>query len=140
MKSSSLEHHIAHLTQCMRENISKLLVKKGITLTFFQSLVLQKIAENTPCTAHDVVVATQKDKAQITRLINELIKLEYVIRQQDELDKRQYILTLTTEGQECFADIKLIRQQVSEKMTQGVTQTQQEQLIEWIMLMENNLS
>lgn len=140
MNRNSLEQQIAHLTQSIRENISKDLIKKGITLTFYQSLVLFRVAEKTPCTAHDVVVTTKKDKAQITRLVNDLIAIGYLDREPNPADKRQLLLTLTAEGQECYEEIRAIRQKISEKMTQGIAPEQQQQMLSWIQVMENNLS
>ncbi|MCA2014773.1 MarR family winged helix-turn-helix transcriptional regulator [Vibrio tritonius] len=140
MDRNSLEQQIANLTQSLRENISKELIKKEITLTFYQSLVLFRIAEKTPCTAHDVVVSTKKDKAQITRLVNDLIAIGYLDRAPNPKDKRQLLLTLTAAGQECFEEIRAVREKISEKMTRGIPQNQQQEMLRWIQLMENNLA
>ncbi len=140
MKSSSLDNHIANLTQCIRESIANELIQKGITLTFFQSLILQYIAENKSCTAHYLVLVAKKDKAQITRLVNELIKHDLVIREKSPLDKREYILSLTEEGWRYAKYIKEIRVNTSKKMTQGMSSGQQSQLITLIDLMTHNLS
>lgn len=140
MNRNSLEQQIANLTQSLRENISKELIKKEITLTFYQSLVLFRIAEKTPCTAHDVVVSTKKDKAQITRLVNDLIAIGYLDRTPNPKDKRQLLLTLTATGQECFEEIRAVREKISEKMTRGIPQNQQQEMLRWIQLMENNLA
>ncbi|WP_068716744.1 MarR family winged helix-turn-helix transcriptional regulator [Vibrio tritonius] len=140
MNRNSLEQQIANLTQSLREKISKELIKKEITLTFYQSLVLFRIAEKTPCTAHDVVVSTKKDKAQITRLVNDLIAIGYLDRAPNPKDKRQLLLTLTATGQECFEEIRAVREKISEKMTRGIPQNQQQEMLRWIQLMENNLA
>ncbi|MFM2477785.1 MarR family winged helix-turn-helix transcriptional regulator [Celerinatantimonas sp. MCCC 1A17872] len=140
MKSTPLESHVALLSQCIRESIFSALQDKGITLSFFQSLVLQRIAQDSPCTSHDVVIATKKDKAQITRLINELIKKELVIRKKNERDKRESILLLTEQGQHCAQLILQTRQEISEKMTHGISKELQQQLGELLITMQNNLS
>lgn len=140
MKSSPLEHHVAYLTQCMRENITQELEKQGVDLPFFQGLALHYIATHVPCTAHDVAMAIKKDKAQITRLINELIKQGLVERAKNPHDKRELILSLTDSGQALALQIQVARTTVSERMTQGLDQTQQAQIKQWLILMTDNLA
>ncbi len=61
MKSSSIERHIAHLSQCLRETITAQMAKQHISLSFFQGLILLHIGEFERCTAHDLVVQTKKN-------------------------------------------------------------------------------
>ncbi|QXO18567.1 MULTISPECIES: MarR family winged helix-turn-helix transcriptional regulator [Vibrio] len=140
MNSSPIEHHIAYLTQCMRENITHELERQGVLLPFFQSLALHYIATHLPCTAHDVAMAIKKDKAQVTRLINELIKLELVDREQNPHDKRELILSLTESGQTLALQIKEVRRVVSARMTEGLDDEQQAQMQQWLVRMIDNLA
>ncbi|XAW88644.1 MarR family transcriptional regulator [Vibrio sp. CDRSL-10 TSBA] len=140
MKSSPLEHHVAYLTQCMRENITQELEKQGVDLPFFQGLALHYIATHVPCTAHDVAMAIKKDKAQITRLINELIKQGLVDRMKNPHDKRELILSLTDSGQALALQIKEARRAVSTRMTEGLDYEQQAQMKQWLVMMTANLT
>lgn len=140
MKSSSIERHIAHLSQCLRETITTQMAKQHISLSFFQGLILLHIGEFERCTAHDLVVQTKKDKAQITRLVNELIELKMVVREKSQQDKRQSLLSLTDEGIVLFAQIKQLRAEIKQQMTQGLSDEQQQQLQQWLGMMERNLS
>ncbi len=140
MKNSSIERHVAHLAQCLREAITEQMVKQDIKLSFFQGLVLLHIGESEPCTPHDIVVLTKKDKAQITRLVNELIALEMVVREKSRHDKRQSLLSLTEAGKGLFTQIKQLRSEVKQKMTQGISEQQQQQVQHCLDAMQNNLS
>ncbi len=83
---------------------------------------------------------TKKDKAQITRLVNELIELKMVVREKSQQDKRQSLLSLTDVGMVLFAQIKQLRAEIKQQMTQGLSDEQQQQLQQWLGMMERNLN
>ncbi len=111
-----------------------------LSVSFFQALVLLAIGRFDECTAHDIVVVMRKDKAQITRLINELIALEMVTRTKSEKDRRQSLLHLTETGNKYFQRLNDIRTQLNTDMTQGLTAEQQRIMQEALIIMRKNLS
>ncbi|MFB9136088.1 MarR family winged helix-turn-helix transcriptional regulator [Vibrio olivae] len=111
-----------------------------LSVSFFQALVLLAIGRFDECTAHDIVVVMRKDKAQITRLINELIALEMVTRTKSEKDRRQSLLHLTAAGQQYFQRLTDIRTQLNADMTQSLTAEQQRIMQEALTIMRDNLS
>ncbi len=111
-----------------------------LSVSFFQALVLLAIGRFDECTAHDIVVVMRKDKAQITRLINELIALEMVTRTKSEKDRRQSLLHLTATGHQYFQRLTDIRTQLNTDMTQGLTAEQQHIMQEALIIMRKNLS
>ncbi len=140
MQSNGIEKQLVQLTQQLRACLSEQVASQGVKLTFFQGLILQSIAQLTPCTAHDIVLVTQRDKAQITRIINELIKQDMVQKCRDAADKRQFFLSLTEPGERCAQQIARARQQTVERMLTGVSDVQQHQLMQLIVHMQNNLT
>lgn len=139
MNSKSFEKQIVDITQLLRVQISKQLDDSHLPLTFFQSLALEHIGDLAPCSAHDIVIATKKDKAQITRLVNELCKLGYVERQQSEQDKRIYMLILTESGKQAYDSIQSIRTEVAQQMIAGIDDVQLSVVRQLLVQMETNL-
>lgn len=119
--------------------MSERLHEQGIPCSFFQSIVLLQIGQHQPCTAHTIVEITGKDKAQITRLINELVKIDLIKRQQNPNDKRQFWLSLTPLGFATFTQISDIRQALSQQALNHLTQEEQSLATEVIISMSNNL-
>ena len=140
MKSNVLDLNIADLTQLMRVRMTEKMHAERLSVSFFQALVLLAIGRFDECTAHDIVVVMRKDKAQITRLINELIALEMVTRTKSEKDRRQSLLHLTATGQQYFQQLTDIRTQLNIDMTQGLTAEQQRIMQEALTVMRDNLS
>lgn len=56
------------------------------------------IAKTPDCTANDICTTLNRDKAQIARLIKELIAKDWISKQPSRNDKRSYILSLTDAG------------------------------------------
>ncbi|BDR15243.1 MarR family transcriptional regulator [Vibrio sp. STUT-A11] len=139
MDSKSLVTLVAHVTQLLRIQISKQLDDSNLPLTFFQSLALQHIGEMAPCSANDIVVATKKDKAQVTRLLSELGKLGYIERHQSQQDKRLYMLTLTASGLEAYHSIQSIRILAAQQMVSGIEDEQLVVVQQLLTQMEANL-
>lgn len=124
----------------MRERISECLYEQNVPCSFFQSIVLMHIGENQPCTAHHIVDTTRKDKAQITRLVNELVKNHFITREQNPNDKRQYWLCLTPFGTQTFQHISKIRNILSQQVLQNLGEEQQQQATQILIRMSENLN
>ena len=73
------------------------------------------------------------------RLINELVKIDLIERQQNPNDKRQFWLSLTPLGFATFTQISDIRQALSQQALNHLTQEEQSLATEVIISMSNNL-
>ena len=76
-------------------------------------VVLRNIHTVENCTPNALAIYFRKDKAQITRLLKQLVKQELVSKAPNPDDKRSQLLTLTEKGVECFklleaSDLKML--------------------------------
>lgn len=84
--------------------------------------VMKIITKKSPCTSIDVAYYLDRDKAQVTRLINTLIAQSLLAKAPNPSDKRSHFLELTEAGQKvmlCLADID---KQVLSTMVQGLSE------------------
>ena len=79
----------------MKTLINKLLREEGCNITTEQWLVLKVIAANPSVSQTEIAEKSQKDKTNITRIIDLLEKSDYIERQRDENDRRMYRIHLT---------------------------------------------
>ena len=86
-----------------------------VTLHFLNS-------EDEDPTQQDLAEHLQKDKSFILRQINTLIDKQYVIRIQDQNDKRKKKLILTGKGQETLTFVQQIGKNVEKKLLAGINQ------------------
>lgn len=91
------------------------------------------------CTAVDISEALDRDKAQITRLIKELIDKELVHKTPNPNDKRSQLIELTSYGESTLKKVLAIEAKIIKKMHQGVSEEQVNQFEQLSRQMLDNL-
>ena len=81
--------------------------------------VLKVIGKSNASTAKEIAELFKRDKAQITRLINQLIDQGIVQRKPNPDDKRSQLLELTSSGQALQEILRTLSDEMESKMTQG---------------------
>lgn len=113
------------LGQTMKLVRHKLMAKfkeNNLELTLEQFVVLLYINENSASTQQDLANHFLRDKSIVTRKINTLIELGYVMRTQDDEDKRKKNLQLTKAGIEMLELLKVKSVEVSTELLDGISQ------------------
>ena len=70
--------------------------------------VLKTIEYHVSCTANDIALELDRDKAQVTRLVNTLVELGIVGREKNPRDKRSQILVISDKGKQLLIRIEAI--------------------------------
>jgi len=73
------------------------------------------------CTANDIVLFLNRDKAQIARLLKEIIANDWVIKRANPEDKRSQLLSLTEEGEKLAKLIAVTHEKVYKKMQGNIS-------------------
>ncbi|MEZ9198080.1 MarR family winged helix-turn-helix transcriptional regulator [Shewanella sp. 10N.286.54.B9] len=102
--------------------------------------VLKIINAKTPCTAVDIANFLDRDKAQVTRLLNTLIAQELIIKQPNPEDKRSQCLEVTATGKEITNQITEINKQIFSQMAAGISEQQLESFMAVTDKMMHNLA
>lgn len=76
----------------------KKLKENGFKITIDQWLIIKSILENPKITQQDIAKKVFKDNASVTRIIELLVKSEYLERQINPDDRRKFNLVVTEEG------------------------------------------
>lgn len=90
--------------------------------------LLKLIGRRPGITQQDIVVFTRRDKAQIARLVKELLTQDLVRREQDEADKRAYRLYLQPKGEKIAARIRDMQAQVADQFLSNLSEKERCQL------------
>lgn len=90
-------------------------------------------------TQQEMVNNTGRDKAQITRLLNELEKKGLVSRSRDDTDKRVFRLQLTEKGMDAFLKLKQYEDAVMTTLLKDFPDEELEQLKHSLVKMRSNL-
>jgi len=108
-------------------------------LTAMHGRLLLLIAGKSGTTAQQLAELLRRDKAQMTRLVNDLQQAALVQRHTDPLDARRQLLYLTEQGQQIATGLKSKKRQIASRMLKGFTAEQQRQMAELLKLMYQNL-
>ena len=81
-----------------RQFAQKNLKQNGLDITIDQWLILKTIHDHPKISQREIATTVFKDHASITRMIEILVKRQYLIRSFHKEDRRRYSLSLTKEG------------------------------------------
>lgn len=88
-----------------RQFAQKRLLEAGLEITIDQWLVMQALTEKPDISQHEIAEKVFKDAASVTRIIDLLIKKNYLRRESHGSDKRRYHLEITPEGKTLMKNI-----------------------------------
>jgi len=94
----SLGYLLHHLMYAFRQGLARRCAEQGYKVTHEEIMVLMLLKQDDGLTQTQIAEVLAKDKAVITRLLNRLVKMEYVERLPDKSDRRLVRAFLTKEG------------------------------------------
>ena len=96
-------------------------LETGSKLALQQLRTLRLIWSRDKTTLIDVAKTLKRDKAQVTRLVDELCKANMVTREPNPDDGRSKILKITRAGRQFFEKVEQIEEQFSKELTKGIS-------------------
>lgn len=79
-----------------------------------------RLHEQPRMTQDQLINLTYLNPSNVTRAVNQLVKLGYVRKRQSKLDKRVYELSLTKKGERLYPEIVELRQAVADSLLADV--------------------
>lgn len=140
MLNESVIYALSHVLHQFKAQLAQGLATAGIALAPTHFKVLRLIARMTPCTAQDIAYQLQRDKAQVTRLLQELLQQAVIERIPNPHDKRSQWLSVTAHGKALLESMAAVEAQVLEHLWQGIAEPQQAQLLNTLRTMQQNLT
>ena len=138
-RKQDLLDQLQQLTAELRGQFFQQLGSEFAGLSAMHSRVLLMIARASEVTAQQISELLRRDKAQITRLLNDLQQQGLVLRQADPHDGRRQLLLLSEQGQLLAARLTVKKRQIASIMLHGLSEQQQSQMSELLALMYSNL-
>ena len=137
--NSSLANTLFALMQNYRVTIREAINAGELGLNAMHVRCLHIIAATTQCTANDSVNQTQRDKAQIARLVKELLALNLIHKNASEHDKRCFILSFTAQGSTLYDKLLNAEQHVNAKMCKNLNPQQINDFLDTAQQMIKNM-
>lgn len=104
----------------MKSALQRTFKRQGYDITTEQWSILLSLWERDGRTQQEIAVKTCKDKANITRFIDDLERAGYVTRKPDPADRRKYAVHLTPRGKDLRKELMPIVSDVWDTILQGI--------------------
>jgi DNA-binding MarR family transcriptional regulator len=109
-------------------------------ITHMDGKVLEFFARNPGASQTDLVAHSNRDKAQLGRLIKGLKERGLLEGEADAEDRRSICLRLTSRGKNVQSVLRQQAKRLSEKAVAGLDPTQQQQLLSLLRAVKENLN
>lgn len=86
-----------------RKFAQKRINEQGLDITIDQWLVLKSLDSNNDLPQNQLAELVFKDVASVTRIVDLLVKKEYLVRSTHSDDRRRFVLEITEKGREVIA-------------------------------------
>lgn len=122
MTTSSLSDSLHQLMHSYRTQLRNGIEQQQISLPITQIRALKGVCRLPACTARSIADAMKKDKAQITRVINELAASGLIEKRDNPKDQRSQLLVPTKAGKKMLQKIDAIEAQAAAHMTRNLSE------------------
>lgn len=134
---SNIVHRLVHAYKsCLRAEVSQR--ELGLPITHIRAL--KGICRNPESTAFSIAQRMQRDKAQITRVLKELLNEGLIEKCPNPADGRSQLLFPTEKGRVVMAQLQEAEQKTVDRMTQGLSPRELQLFTELSGRMVANLS
>ncbi|MBB6369247.1 MarR family winged helix-turn-helix transcriptional regulator [Chryseobacterium shigense] len=124
--NSIIFYNIDKAIRSYRNYAQRQLKANGFTITIDQWLIIKAILENPGITQNEIGDLVFKDNASVTRIIDIMVKSQYVIRKTHTEDRRKTNLEVTESGVKIIKDVQKIVEGNRKKALDNITKEELE--------------
>ena len=113
---------------------------KAYDITPEQWSVLYHIVDDEGMIQKEIAARTFKDKPTITRILHQLEYKGFIVRQEDEVDRRSLRINATDQGRQLIAETIPIEESISEEVKACIGVESHDQLKQYLMELNSYFS
>lgn len=140
MIDTAVGESLHQLMHAYRRTLRQAYADTQLSLTVSHIRTLKAIRSQAPCTAQHIAQHTQRDKAQITRLLRDLFDADIIARSPHPEDRRSQLLALTDHGRAVLAQVDGCERDAHEQLSDGMTPEDLDAFLRLSRLMISNLN
>ncbi len=110
------------LVHALKRQIHKHIETQQLGIAPMHVRVLKIIEHHPGCTAHDISLILERDKAQVTRLLSCLINQGLITKTQNPADKRSQFLAFTDKGKEIITKVSAVDNQITQILSKDLSE------------------
>ena len=139
MKVNAIETTF-HLAHAIKQQLSSQLEIKKLSIAPMHIRVLKVLNKHKSSTAIDIAGLFKRDKAQITRLVQQLIEQGFVKKEPNPEDKRSQLLVLTSQGMALQKSLSSLSDEMQNQITKDIDSEDLDTFIRVAEKMTKNLT
>lgn len=140
MFTHQLVENIFGFMHKFKHRLAEEFAAEGINYIPSQLKVLRRIDAMAPCTSQALAKNLRRDKAQVTRLVQELINNEILHKAPNPNDKRSQLLSLTKNGRATLEKMSDLEQKVLADLSANFSGDEQEQLMSLLIQLNTSFT
>ncbi|WP_193164433.1 MarR family winged helix-turn-helix transcriptional regulator [Microbulbifer hainanensis] len=140
MTASSISEALHRLMHAYKSAMRQAVADRQIDLPITHIRALKGVCSNPECTAHSIAKRMQRDKAQITRVLNDLLKEELIEKRDNPADRRSQLLYPTPKGRDIMRELRSMEQETAADMTRNLSQEEIDAFVRIAAAMAENLT
>ena len=121
MSDNSLSETLHQLMHTYNNLLLEGIRQQGVDLSVTNIRTLKGVSYNPKSTALSISKHMQRDKAQITRALNDLLAAELILKTDNPLDGRSQLLQLTSKGEAIMAKLDAAEEWTKGQLTQDLS-------------------
>lgn len=135
---SIIFYNIDKAIRAYRNFAQRQLKANGFNITIDQWLIIKAILENPGITQNEIGDKVFKDNASVTRIIELMVKSEYIIRHSNPEDRRKTNLEVTKSGKEIIRKVQNLVENNRKTALQGVSKEELETMNSALLTISKN--
>ena len=139
-RHKSIGAQMAIAQQLLKRNHHQALKEAGMKITMEQMVVLEMLHIHGDMNMTELSKSVWKQNANITRIVDKLEKLKFLVRKSVEGDRRANLLSITPAGSTYFKNLIPIVQKTYAKATSCLTQKEQDDTLKVLKKLIAHLS
>lgn len=136
--NSIIFYNIDKAIRAYRNYAQRQLKAHGYTITIDQWLIIKAILENPGITQNEIGDIVFKDNASVTRMIDLMVKSEYIIRKVHPEDRRKTKLEVTDSGVKVIKEVQNIVEKNRKMALKGVSNDELEVMYSALLKISEN--
>ncbi|MBE0442732.1 MAG: MarR family winged helix-turn-helix transcriptional regulator [Psychrobacter sp.] len=133
--SETLHQLIHTYTNLLLEGVKR----QELDLSVTHIRTLKGVCQNPEVTAKSIAQRMQRDKAQVTRALNDLLVADLIVKKDNPLDGRSQLLQPTAKGKAVMAKLNAAEEWTREQLTQHLTEAELNAFLQVSKTMINNV-
>lgn len=135
----SVNHQVANIAVLLKRQVYRIIAEHNLDITPEQWIVLYYLWRDDGLTIGEIAKRSKKDYGNISRIVDKLVKMGYVLKQKDAIDSRVSHIILQAKADEIKEATESCWIASTNIAMKGFKQEEQDTMLSLLKRMENNI-